>query len=157
MVFILITLAVFLLDSNLKNYIEHNIRIGESRKILNGKITLKKQYNKGFCFNILEKKVDLVKRVTAIVFGIVVLLFIIILPCKKKRLMKLGLSLCIGGGASNIKDRFTRGEVLDYFSINIKPIEHIVLNLADIFIFIGSAIILMSSLIRSKDIIETIE
>ena len=44
------------------------------------------------------------------------------------------------GAASNVLDRFKRGYVIDYFTINIKPIKNIVFNLADIFIFIGSFI-----------------
>lgn len=145
MVYILIALAVFLLDSNLKNYIEQNIRLGEKKDILKGKITVKKQYNSGFCLNVLDDKIDLVKKVSAFVFAIVFLAFLFILPSKGKRMMKLGFSLCIGGAASNIKDRFIRGHVVDYFSVNLKPIKHIVFNLADIFIIIGSLIMLLYS------------
>lgn len=146
MIYILITLAVFLLDNNVKNYIEQHFKLGEKKNILKGRITIKKQYNSGFCLNILDNKIDLVKKVSGIVFGILVLIFIIILPQKRKRMMKLGLSLCIGGAASNIKDRFKKGYVVDYFTINFKPIKHIVFNLSDIFIFIGSFFILLSSL-----------
>lgn len=144
--YILIALAVFFLDSNIKNYIGQNIRMGEKRNILKDKIIVKREYNSGFCLNVLDDKVDLVKKVSAFVFGIVTLLFLILLPRKGKRLQKLGLSLCIGGAASNLKDRFKRGKVLDYFSFNIKSIKHIVFNIADIFIIIGSFIILLSSL-----------
>lgn len=145
MVYILIALAVFLLDSFMKNYVEDNIRIGEKKDILKGKITLKREYNSGFCLNVLDDKIDVVKRVTALVFGIVTLVFILMLPNKGKRLQKLGLSLCIGGGAGNLKDRFTRGKVLDYFSINFKPIKHIVFNIADIFIVFGAFLILVTN------------
>ena len=54
MVYILIALAVFLLDSFMKNYVEDNIRIGEKKDILKGKITLKREYNSGFCLNVLD-------------------------------------------------------------------------------------------------------
>jgi signal peptidase II len=155
MVYILITLAVFLLDSNIKNYIEQNIPIGEKKDILRGKVIIKKQYNSGFCLNVLDDQIDIVKKVSAIIFAIVVLAYIIILPSKGKRLMKLGLSLSIGGAASNIKDRFKRGHVVDYFSINFKPIKHIVFNLADIFIFVGSLIISLSSLFHTEESINT--
>lgn len=154
MVYILIALAVFLLDSNMKNYIEQNIRIGERKDILKGKITVKKEYNSGFCLNVLDDKIEVVKRVSAIVFCMVTFAFILILPCKSKRLQKLGLSLCIGGAASNLKDRFKKGKVVDYFSFNIKSIKHIVFNLADIFIIIGSIIMLLSSLFHRDTINE---
>lgn len=150
MVYILIALAVFLLDSNIKNYIEQNIRSGEKKSILKGKIIIKKVYNSGFCLNILEDKIEIVKKLSAVVFGIITLVFMLMLPGKGKRMQKLGISLCLGGGASNLMDRFKRGKVLDYFSFNIKAIKHITFNLADIFIFIGSFIILLTGMFHKN-------
>jgi signal peptidase II len=152
MVYILIALAVFILDSNMKNYIEQNIRIGEKKDILKGKITVKREYNSGFCLNVLDDKIEIVRKVSGIVFAIVTIAFILILPSKRKRMQKLGLALCIGGGASNLKDRFKRGKVVDYFSINIESIKHIVFNLADIFIIVGSFLMLISDLFHRKTI-----
>ena len=155
MVYILIALAVFLLDSNIKNYIEQNIRIGEKKDILKGKITVKREYNSGFCLNVLDDKIEIVRKVSAIVFAIITLAFLLILPSKGKRMQKLGLALCIGGGASNLKDRYKRGRVLDYFSFNIKSIKHIVFNLADIFIIVGSFIMLLSNLFHRDTKLES--
>ena len=146
MMYVLIALGVFLLDSNIKNYIEQNIRIGEKKEILKGKIIVKREYNSGFCLNILDNSIDFVKKLSAVVFAIIVLAYIFMLPKKRNLIKKLGLSLCIGGAASNLRDRFSKDKVVDYFSFNIKPIEHIVFNLADIFILIGSFIIYLSSL-----------
>jgi signal peptidase II len=139
----------------MKNYIEQKIRIGEKKDILKGKITVKREYNSGFCLNVLDDKTEIVKKVSAIVFAIVTLAFILILPSKRMRLQKLGLALCIGGGASNLKDRFERGKVVDYFSFNIKSIKHIVFNLADIFIIVGSFLMLLSNLFHRKIINES--
>lgn len=150
MIYILIALTLFVLDWNIKNYIEENFKIGDKKDILNGKITLKKQYNRGFSLNFLEHKAELVKKVSAIVFALLVLVFLLILPQKKKHLKKLGLSICLGGAASNVWDRLKRGYVIDYFSFNIKPLKKIIFNLGDIFIFIGSIIIFAISLFDSK-------
>lgn len=152
MVYILIALAVFILDSNMKNYIEQNIRIGEKKDILKGRITVKREYNSGFCLNVLDDKIEIVRKVSGIVFVIVTIAFILILPSKRKRMQKLGLALCIGGGASNLKCRFKRGKVVDYFSFNIESIKHIVFNLADIFIIVGSFLMLVSDLFDRKTI-----
>lgn len=150
MVYILIALGVFLLDNNIKNYIEQHYRLGEKKDILKGKITISKHHNSGFSLNMLDDRIDIVKKVSVVLMGILALTFIFILPQKRKRLMKLGLALCLGGAASNVKDRFKRGYVVDYFSINIKPIKHIVFNLADIFILIGAFIIYILSLFPSN-------
>jgi len=165
MIYILIALFVFLLDWNIKKHIERNFNIGQEKKLLKGKITVRKQYNKGFSFNILKEKAEYVKMITAFVFGILVLVFIMILPQKNKTLKKLGLSFCVGGAASNVTDRLKRGYVIDYFSLNIKPIKNIVFNLADIFIFIGCFITFLSTLIcngekspaKESDILSEIE
>lgn len=146
MVYILIALALFVLDWNIKNYFEDNYKIGDRKDILKGKITLKKQYNRGFSLNFLEHKAQLVKKVSALVFAVLVLVFFLILPQKKKCIQKLGLSICLGGAASNVWDRLKRGYVIDYFSINVKPLKRIVFNLADLFIIIGSVLIFIYSL-----------
>ncbi len=146
MIYILMALAVFTLDCNLKNYIERHFKLSDKKDILKGRITVRKQYNSGFCLNVMDNRIDIVKKASAAILGAVVLVFMMILPGKKKTLTKLGLSLCIGGAASNVKDRFNKGYVVDYFSINFKPIKHIVFNLADIFIFIGSIMVFLTSL-----------
>lgn len=150
MIYILITLAVFFLDYNIKNYIEQRFSVGEKKDILKGKITIKKQYNQGLCLNFLDKKAELVKKLSAVVFGALVITYIIVLPQKNKNLKKLGLSLCTGGAASNVWDRFKRGYVVDYFSINIKPIKNIIFNLADIFILLGSFVTFFTCLITGS-------
>lgn len=157
MIYVLIALSVFLLDWNIKNYIEKHFKIGESKDILNGKITVKKQYNKGFSFNVLKEKTELVKKVTAAVFGILAIAFIIILPQKNKTLKKLGMSLCVGGAASNVTDRLKRGYVIDYFILNIKPLKNIVFNLGDIFILIGCIITSVSSLFEHNEKCQALE
>lgn len=151
MIYILIALSVFLLDWNIKNYIEQHFNIGDKKDILKGKITVVKQYNRGFCLNILEDKKDYVKKISAIVFAALVFVYIIILPQKNKTMKKIGLSLSMGGAASNVMDRFKRGYVVDYFSFNLKPIKNIVFNLADIFILLGCFITFLSSLFHHND------
>ena len=157
MIFFLIALFVFLLDWNIKNYIEDKFHMGKRKDIFNGKVTIKKQYNSGFCLNFLDNKKELVKKVTAIVFGVLALAYVIIIPGKHKSMKKIGLSLCLGGAASNVLDRYKRGYVIDYFTINIKPIKNIVFNLADIFIFIGSFITFLTSLSDGSSIHPNIE
>lgn len=64
------------------------------------------------------------------------------------RLEKLALSLCLAGGISNLSDRFIRGQVVDYFTINFRRLKRVVFNLADIFIFLGAIILLVASIFK---------
>ena len=54
---------------------------------------------------------------------------------------KLALTLVLAGGLSNLLDRMKRGYVVDYFSIQWKALKRVVFNLADIFILLGSGIL----------------
>lgn len=150
MFYILIILAVVALEYKLKNHIERSMELGEKKVICNGKIILKKQYNRGMFLNYLEDRVDMVKKVSGVLLGILVLVFAFLLPRKGNRLLKLGLSLCLGGAISNVADRMQRGHVVDYFSFNCNKLKTVVFNISDMCIFAGSFLIFLSSLFSGK-------
>lgn len=144
MLYIILIIAFVLTEYCIKNYIDSNMKLNEKKDILGGRITLKKYYNKGAFLNFLENKKEIVKTVSGICLGFLLLLFAFTLPKKGNRLFKLGLSLTLGGAISNVSDRILRGHVIDYFSINCKKLKNIVFNLADIAIFLGSLLLLIS-------------
>jgi signal peptidase II len=146
MFYILIVVAFVVAEYKIKNYIEANIQFGEKHEIMKGKIVVNKHYNKGAFLNFLENKKETVKTVSFICLGLLLLLFTIMLPKKGNKIFKLGLSLVLGGAISNVSDRFLRGYVVDYFSVNCRKLKNIVFNLADFFIFIGSLLIIISTL-----------
>ncbi len=150
MLYILIIAAIVLLECKIKNYIEHNLQIGDKKEILMGKIILKKQYNRGMFLNFMQDKAHLVKKLSSVMLGCLLLVFTILLPGKHNKLLKLGLSFCLGGAISNVYDRIKRGYVVDYFSFNCKGLKTVVFNLSDMFIFLGSLLVLLSSAFSPK-------
>ncbi len=150
MLYILIIAGIVLLECKIKKYMESNLQLGESREILKGKILLKKQYNRGMFLNLMQDKVDLVKKLSKILLGILLIIFTFLLPRKHNKMLKLGLSFCLGGAISNVYDRMKRGYVVDYFSINCKGLRYAVYNIADMFIFLGSLMILLASCFSTK-------
>ena len=144
MIFILIIIGIFILEHVIKEYIEDNKEMHKKEEILGGKIIINRYHNKGVFLNLLDNNVKLVKALSCVILGILLVAFAIILPSKKKTGVKLGLSLILGGGASNLYDRFKRGYVVDYFSFNVKKLKRIIFNISDICIFVGSAILLIS-------------
>ena len=144
MIFILIIIGIFILEYVIKEYIEDNKEMHKKEEILGGKIIINRYHNKGAFLNLLDNNVKLVKALSCVILGILLVAFAIILPSKKKTGVKLGLSLILGGGASNLYDRFKRGYVVDYFSFNVKKLKRIIFNISDICIFVGSAILLIS-------------
>jgi signal peptidase II len=153
MIYILIVIVFVIAEYNIKNYIEGNVQFKEKKEILKGKIVINKHYNKGAFLNLMENKKETVKTVSFVCLGLLLLLFTIMLPKKGNKIFKLGLSLVLGGAISNVSDRFLRGYVVDYFSFNCKKLQklkNIIFNLADIAIFVGSLLILLSSVFSAK-------
>ena len=146
MIYVLIVIVFVLAEHKIKDYIEKNREVGERQEILNGKIIIRKFYNKGAFLNFMEDKKEIVKTVSAVLLGLLILLFAIMLPKKGNKLLKLGLALLLGGAISNVADRFSRGYVIDYFSINCKKLKTIIFNLADMAIFLGTFFLLLASL-----------
>jgi signal peptidase II len=150
MLYILIIIAIVVLDTIIKQYMERNSKIGGQQKILKDKIILTKYHNYGMFLNFMENKKEIVKNISAVFLGFLFLVFAFVLPRSGHRLFKLGLSMVLGGAANNVTDRMNRGYVVDYFSFNCKKLKNIIFNLSDIFIFMGSALIIVSSVFSSN-------
>ena len=149
MIYVLIIIVFVLAEHKMKDYMEKNREVGERQEILGGKIIIRKFYNKGAFLNFMEDKKEIVKTVSAVFLGLLILLFAIVLPKKGNKLFKLGLAFLLGGAISNVADRFGRGYVIDYFSINCKKLKTIIFNLADMAIFLGSFFLLLDSIISA--------
>lgn len=150
MLYILIVIAIVFAETKIKSYMEENMKLGENKEILNGKIVLRKYYNPGIILSYFENKKEMVKTVSSVFLGFLLLLFTILLPKKGNRLFKFGLALVLGGAISNVSDRINKGHVVDYFSFNCKQfpkLKKIIFNLSDIFVFIGSALIALAGIL----------
>lgn len=148
MFYIALILLIFFTDLKVKEYMEENKEMHKSEEILNGKIILERYHNKGAMLNFLEHNVHLVKVISLSLFGILLLFFAFLLPKKDSRILKLALSLILGGALSNIYDRVKKGYVVDYFSF--KFLRKVVFNISDICIFIGSFLIALLSLFKNE-------
>ena len=85
------------------------------------------------------KTVKIVHTAVLVLFG---LLCILSGYFKKgNELTAFGLSLILGGGASNLYDRWKKGYVTDYLGLPIA--KKLVFNLSDLCIFAGTAIALI--------------
>lgn len=146
MIFVALTLVIFITDLKIKKYIEENKEMHKKEEILNGNITIERYHNKGAMLNFMQNNAGVVQVFSTTLLGILLLLFAIVLPKKGDNLLKLGLSMVLGGAISNVYDRFKRGYVVDYFSF--KFIKKIVFNIGDIFIFAGSILVAVLSIVK---------
>lgn len=147
MFYLIIGAGVFLTDFLLKSHIEKKYEQKARHPRLGGKIILEKYYNRGAALNLLSKRPNFLKVLhTAVLFAIGVCYYFVLrrgghIPAK------LGGSLLLGGGLSNLYDRYTRGYVIDYFRINIGPkwLKRIIFNISDFCIFIGALLCVCGS------------
>ena len=137
MLYILMIAAVAILDISIKSYIERYYWNKKDKYIFGKFVKLEYYHNRGGFLNVLQEKAKLLMNVSFAALGILMIVFVFLLGKKKKKLLKTGLALIIGGAISNEHDRFNNGYVTDYFSFSVPGIKNIVFNLGDMSIFAG--------------------
>lgn len=101
------------------------------------KIQIRKVHNNGFPMGVLKERPEIVRLLPLAAASTVLLRFSALLPKKGHVLSKLGMSLTLGGAASNLFDRFFRRYVVDYLFVDVKGLNQIVFNLGDVCIALG--------------------
>ena len=145
--------AVCLAEILIKKHIEKDLGDGEKRKIPVFPGNLEKYHNYGMAGSKLENKSRLVKAVSLGALMVLVVCFLMLLPAKGKKGLKIGAALIIGGGLSNVLDRFLRGYVVDYVRLKtpFKWLNRFIFNIADFCLFAGAVIMLFASLWKNGD------
>ncbi|MGN0349572.1 MAG: signal peptidase II [Roseburia sp.] len=149
----LLTAGVFFLDCVIKEWMEKN-RIGKIRQpVLGGRIILEKYHNKGAALNFLAKKPKLMRGIHTMALCAVGVFYGLLLRTDGRRAEKIGTSLLLGGGLSNLYDRYKKGYVVDYFKLGLGPkwLKKIVFNLSDFFIFIGTLLTVAGRYANDKE------
>ena len=145
MVYAGIVAVLFAGDFFLKKQVDKKIEKEEKKEICNGKIVVRKYYNKGGALNFMEKSPKVLRTVCGGIILVLGVLWYLLLRNKKNPGILLGISMILGGGASNLYDRITKGIVVDYFSF-LSPWERlnrVVFNISDMFIFLGSILMVL--------------
>lgn len=142
MIFIGIVIAIVAIESVIKQVMEQKGTKGERKPILGGKLYLTRYHNYGAFLNLGEKRPEFVKGLSLGLCLACAILYIMTLGRKGKGLLKVGLSLLLGGAFSNTYDRMVRGYVVDYFGFQVKneKLRNIVFNISDFCIMIGAVI-----------------
>lgn len=147
-VWILILAIIFWGDFFLKNYIETHVKEQEERKICHGKLLIRKHHNKGMMLNAGQTKRRLVAAASLVFTVVLTAVFLISLGHRGNHLLRLGLSLLLGGAFSNTYDRLRRGYVVDYLSFPVKwqGLRKVVFNCSDFCIIIGALLSALGTL-----------
>lgn len=146
MFYLILLIFILIGEFYIKNYIEKKYSLNRKETCLKGKIILHQYHNYGAFLNLMEKKKHFLHLISVIFTFIIALFFIFTLFHRGNKILKLGLTLLLGGAFSNTYDRLYRGYVVDYFSF-VTPFpkfNRIVFNLSDFCIMIGSLLLILS-------------
>ncbi|MEY8391686.1 signal peptidase II [Lachnospiraceae bacterium 45-W7] len=140
MKFAILSFTIFGGDFFLKTYMERHLKGGEEKEICRGRILLRRHHNSGMALNMLKNCRTALKIICGSMLLLLGSLWFIFLGRKENSGILLGLSLLLGGGASNFYDRISRGYVIDYFSFctPFRWLNQIVFNISDLCIFAGA-------------------
>lgn len=135
---ILIIIFIIAIDQFAKFLVVSNLQ-GQSIELMENVLNLTYVENTGGAYGIGATSSIL------ILIGLNVLIIAVLIKLlyeAKQNISKLGLSLALAGGISNLLDRILRGFVVDYIDIN-PIIKYPVFNIADISIVIGIIILIV--------------
>lgn len=152
MVWLSVAAAIFFADSGIKHWAEKKLSDKAVREVAGDRILLRRLHNSGMACSVGEKHPQAVKVGTLTLWGIYFLGFCRLLKLPGKKLEKAAGACILGGGASNMADRLTRGYVVDYFSFNVKweKLRRLVFNISDLFI-LGGTLLSLVGLLKRQD------
>ena len=137
---IILIAEIFFGDMWIKNRIEKKENSSFPIVFCKRKLLLKKYHNTGAMFNFGASEKKLTTAVSVALTAAVFLVFLLSLGQRGNHVLRVGLSLLLGGAFSNTYDRLKRKYVVDYLSFNVKWnwLRRLVFNLSDFCIIIGS-------------------
>ena len=147
MFFIILAALIFVLEWKIKNYIDSVYDSSKQEFILKNKIRLRKYHNHGAFLNIMETRKKFLHIISVMFTIIIFIILLFTLFHKGNRILKLGLSLLLGGAFSNTYDRLSRNYVVDYFSFcsPFPRLNQIVFNISDFCIIIGTLLVVLKT------------
>jgi signal peptidase II len=124
-------------DQLTKWIVRTHLRIDESEKVI-GPLSLHRVQNSGIAFGLFSSATPIVTVLTAVAVGWMLVFFA--RGGSRHPVLPAALGLLIGGSISNLVDRVRLGHVTDFIDFGWWP----AFNLADSFIVVGVAILLLA-------------
>jgi signal peptidase II len=119
-----------------------------SIELIKGIFNLTYAINTGAAFSILSGKQLFLILVTTAVTGFLMYYLFKAIKENKSRILKVSLSLIIGGALGNLLDRIRLNYVIDYFDFAL--INYPIFNLADVFVVCGTILLVYGILFRKS-------
>ena len=144
---IIISSSILLIDLISKYLIFRNISLGEEKKIISGFFSVLPIKNTGAAFSIFENDQLFLILISILILGYLIYL---VIKLKSNVLNMLSYAFLIGGLFGNLFDRVFYNYVRDFLSFNIFNYSFPVFNIADVFIVVGAALLIIDIVVGGK-------
>lgn len=109
-------------------------------------LRFEKHHNPGFAFGTLKEEPSVVAAVPAAASAAAAVQLAALCTKKQGVLRRTALALILGGGLSNLYDRLRFGYVIDFLNIRFGFLKKVVLNIGDLAIAFGAALLALCGL-----------
>jgi signal peptidase II len=149
-VFLLTSLVAFFLDRLTKLWAVSALK-GAPLPLIPNLLELRLAENPGAAFSLFAYSHELVRKVFLLwlPFLITVAVLYYGLLRAKNWLSSTSLGFILGGALGNLYDRFLYGKVVDFIDLHFKSYHYPTFNLADAFVFLGVALLTLSTFRKS--------
>jgi signal peptidase II len=146
---VLVALATFIADQTSKLLIKSSVASGAVIPVVPGFFNITHTENPGVAFSLFSTSPSPLKTFALIALSGVLLVAVLVVFWRARSLAwptGLGLSLILGGAASNLADRIRYGEVLDFLDFYIRSYHWPTFNVADSAIVVGAGLLILDAL-----------
>ncbi|GGY21441.1 signal peptidase II [Paludibacterium paludis] len=151
-VWFVLAFVVIVLDQLTKVWVNGSFQYGEVRPVIDGVFNLTLAYNRGAAFSFLADAGGWQRHFfTLFALGVSGWLGWQILRGGFSRLMCCAGAFIIGGALGNMVDRLLHGHVIDFIQIYYGNWYYPAFNVADSFICVGAALMVVDSLRKGKE------
>lgn len=145
MAYLILIVAVMVLDRFVKIQVSTNMSPGESIPVIDPVLHITYVQNTGAAFSMLQGHPMLLIIFPAVVICIGII-FVLTQSKKFNRIFLVSLSLICGGGLGNLTDRIAQGFVVDMIDFRVFP----VFNVADICVCVGCGLLVLYMIIYNN-------
>lgn len=150
--FILIV-VLFATDQISKFLIARNILLNTSKEVIPGFFQLVHIHNKGAIFGFFSQSGSRFVYIFLTLASLVAMVLVVYYFFKAspgEKLLKVSLSLIIAGALGNFADRIFKGYVIDFLDVSVRGWHWPSFNVADSFLSIGIALMIISMIFDQK-------
>ena len=137
--------ALVAIDQMIKSLVERSMELGQAIEVLPF-LALLRAHNDGVAFSMLGGVSHTTLIAITSVISLGAFIYLLRSPVSETAL-RIGLAMIIGGAIGNIIDRIQHAYVIDYIYFHTPVWSFAIFNLADVFISLGAALILVDEIL----------